>query len=182
MSCVQKKSEVSPSGKPGNASCPSCGSWMFWFLLKRKNNPKNPNQMWCWSQCLLLKDKALSSSNCNFSLELNGGGKTALNSSVAFSAIVWVAVQLEENGDHGGSLSDWKGCWVLQMCPVWFSQGEPDERQKKKKCPYMIPIKNQPFCWLKTFYFEVHQFLDVVWKQQQGHESFQCKNSQLFGI
>lgn len=105
------------------------------------------------------------------SLELNGkkNQKKALNSSVAFSDMMWVRVQLQENGDHGWSLSDWKGYWVLHMCPVWVSRGEPEERQKR--CPYMIPMKNQPFCCLKTFYFEVHQyvpdFLMLSWNRSK---------------
>lgn len=126
----------------------------------------------------------MSSSNCNFSLLslMEGEKKTALNSSMAFSDMVWVTVHLEENGDHGGPSLTEKVAGSYTH--VLF--GSPKENQmkgkKKKKCPSMIPIKNQPFCCLKTFSFEVHQFLDVVWKLQQGHESFQCKNSQGFDI
>lgn len=44
----------------------------------------------------------------------------------------------------------------LHMCSVWVYKGELDER---KKCPYMIPTENQAFCYLKTFCFEVHQYV-----------------------
>lgn len=152
---------------------------MFDFKWREKKNQTNPNQIWYWSQWLLLKDKALCSSNCNFPLLIIMGEKKrkkALNSSMAFSDMMWVAVQLKENGDHVcGSYT----------CVLF---GFPKENQMKSKKDALAwsPRRSSLSAVGKVFISKSTNMCQISWccleTVAKTHELLQSKNRSSFGI